>query len=56
MNEGQGGTFANSVAGGPALNVYDGYYDEKHPEKSAIQTPVWVSNVRSDGKGITKVP
>lgn len=56
MNEGQGGTFANSVAGGPALNVYDGYYDEKHPEKSTIQTPVWVSNVRSDGKGITKVP
>lgn len=56
MNEGKGGTFANSVAGAPALNVYDESYDVDHPENSTIQTPVWVSNVRSDGKGTVKVP
>ena len=56
MNEGKGGTFTNSVAGAPALNVYDGSYDDKNHESNVIQTPVWVSNVRSDGKGTVKVP
>ncbi len=56
MNEGKGGEFANSVAGGPALKVYGSAYDEKHPENSTVLTPTWVSNVRSDGKGTNKVP
>ena len=56
MNEGHGGTFANSIAGGPALNVYGAAYDENNPASSQILTPTWVSNVRSDGTGTVKVP
>lgn len=48
MDEGQGNTFANSVKGMPELKVMDGFNVEK--------TPVWVSNVRSDDKGITRIP
>ena len=48
MDEGQGREFANSVKGMPSLKVMDGYDKD--------QTPVWVSNVRSDGQGTTRVP
>lgn len=56
MNEGQGGEFANSIAGAPSLKVYGADYDEKDPSKSTVLTPTWVNNVRSDGKGTNQVP
>ena len=49
MNEGQGGVFANSVAGQPEMKVYQG-------TNTNFTAPVWVSNVRSDGTGTTRVP
>ncbi|WP_329904226.1 DUF1735 and LamG domain-containing protein [Porphyromonas pogonae] len=51
MDEGKGSLLKNSIKGAPDMNIYN-TSDEKYMEKAA---PRWMDNIRSDGKGRTKI-
>lgn len=65
MNEGEGDVCKNAVKGGPSLQIYklsDIISGREQAEQITMEAkkqkaaPVWLSDIRSDGKGTTKVP